>query len=121
MGEEDIDYPEVGEQRNGHILVARGDDWPEEIEGWLGDLLHSYGELVCAAQEADIDLGGIPLSDSWNDETDPTFAQRAFAGGIGIDMDSKFWEGDHISANYQFWWLPAWGSECNEGWQAPLG
>jgi hypothetical protein len=92
------DYPEIGDRHNGHTLVAMGDDFPDQWISWLDDLLAEYGEMVQSLESIDLSVPGLDLSDLAS-------SKMEFAESLGVSFSSSFWEGDHISGQFQMGWM----------------
>lgn len=94
----DPDYPQIGQQVDGWILVCHGDDTPTEWVEWLEPYIEAFLRLKQYSEEFGFDLiAGNP-------------PQRiadvlAFCEEIGVHFDSSFWEGSMISGIYHFGWM----------------
>lgn len=96
MSSENI--PEIGDKRDNLTLVARGDDFPDEWDGWLDELLESYDKLVKEAVRKELDLEALGLVEARE-------GLRAFAEQLGVEFEEEFWEGGCISGQYQLGWI----------------
>lgn len=93
------DYPHIGQQSGGMILVCHGDDLPTEWADWLEALIGEYSRLQDYAEEFGFDLvpsDGAPVISS----------VMEFCEALGISFDSNAWEGSLISGVYHFGWIP---------------
>jgi hypothetical protein len=96
MSSENI--PEIGDKRGNFTLVARGDDFPDEWDGWLDELLERYGKLVKDAASKKLHLEVLGLVEGPE-------GLKAFAEQIGVAFEQEFWEGACISGQYQLGWI----------------
>lgn len=90
--------PEIGYQRGSYTLVARGDDFPEEWDDWLEELVDSYRNLVEEAERKELDLEALGLVDDQG-------GLMAFSEQLGVDFEKHFWESECISGFYQIGWI----------------
>ena len=91
------DY-EVGLTKRSRTLVAMGDDWPDQWDGWLEDAVQQYGALVEQADEAGLDLEALELEAHAS-------GHQAFAERIGVEFGSEFWEGECSSGHFVCGWI----------------
>jgi hypothetical protein len=96
--EEVEDYPDIGDRRNGFILVCMGDDRPDQWIDWLEELVCKYEELEALAEARELPLDAGP--DYGN-----LLGWRDFCETLGVSMDSKFWEGCMTSGQFQMGWI----------------
>lgn len=90
--------PEIGDKRGNFTLVARGDDFPDEWDGWLDELVESYSNLVKEAVCKDLDLEALGLVEGHE-------GLKAFAEQVGVEVEQDFWEGECVSGQYQLGWI----------------
>jgi|GEM_PF-2802539 len=92
------DWLTLGAEVDGETLVCHGDDLPDEFVSWLDTLAHQFLYLQEKAEELGVDLVAAKSKSTLFDIVD-------FCEEIGIDIGSRFWEGDHISGNFKIGWL----------------
>jgi hypothetical protein len=90
--------PEVGDKRGKLTLVAKGDDFPDEWDGWLDELVDGYSSLVTEALRKKVDPEALGLVEGPE-------GLKAFAEQIGVAFEQEFWEGACISGQYQLGWI----------------
>jgi hypothetical protein len=90
--------PEVGDKRGNLTLVARGDDFPDEWDGWLDELIESYSNLVQDAMRRNLDPEAFGLVEGHE-------GLMLFAEQLGVEFDAEFWEGECMSGQYQLGWI----------------
>ncbi|MCD8516690.1 MAG: hypothetical protein LRY61_05385 [Burkholderiaceae bacterium] len=96
------DYPEVGDIKQGYVLVYHGDDRPTDWIDWLRPLVDKASDLLCQAEENGINIivrktpRSKPYTISFIDE---------LLDFIGIRRESYDWTGSLISGSYQLGWL----------------
>lgn len=90
--------PEIGDKRGKLTLVAKGDDFPHEWDGWLDELIESYSSLVTEAVRKELDLEALGLAEGPE-------GLKAFAVQIGVEFEQDFWEGECVSGQYQLGWI----------------
>jgi hypothetical protein len=90
--------PEVGDKRGNLTLVARGDDFPDEWDGWLEELVESYSNLVQDAMRRNLDPEAFGLVEGHE-------GLMLFAEQLGVEFDAEFWEGECMSGQYQLGWM----------------
>ena len=90
--------PEVGDQRGKLTLVAKGDDFPDEWDGWLDELVDGYSSLVTEALRKEVDPEALGLVEGPK-------GLKAFAEQLGVEFEQEFWEGECISGQYQLGWI----------------
>ena len=98
MSDEEEDIPNIGDRKDGLLLVCMGYDKPEEWIDWL-ELLVDYFEALesIAAQESvALDAGSkYGKIDDW----------REFCETLGVSIEGSFWEGSMISGQYMMGWI----------------
>lgn len=90
--------PEVGDKRGNLTLVARGDNFPDEWDGWLEELVESYSNLVQDAMRRNLDPEAFGLVEGHE-------GLMLFAEQLGVEFDAEFWEGECMSGQYQLGWM----------------
>lgn len=90
--------PEVGDKRGKLTLAARGDDFPDEWDGWLDELVDGYSSLVTEALRKKVDPEALGLVEGPE-------GLKAFAEQLGVEFEQEFWEGECISGQYQLGWI----------------
>lgn len=90
--------PEIGDKRGSYTLVARGDDFPDEWDGWLDELVDGYSSLVTEALRKKVDPEVLGLVEGPE-------GLKAFAEQLGVEFEQEFWEGECISGQYQLGWI----------------
>ena len=90
--------PEVGDKRGKLTLVAKGDYFPDEWDGWLDELVESYSSLVTEALRKEVDPEALGLVEGPE-------GLKAFAEQLGVEFEQEFWEGECISGQYQLGWI----------------
>jgi len=94
-GDEDL---EVGDVRGGLTLVAKGDDFPDEWDSWLDELVEGYSALVNEAVRRNLDQESLGLMEGPE-------GLKAFAEKVGVEFQIEFWEGECISGQYHLGWI----------------
>lgn len=92
------DTPEVGYKRGSYTLVARGDDFPDEWDGWLDELVESYRNLFEEAERKELDLEALGL-------VEDRHGLMGFSEQLGVDFEQHFWVSECISRHYQLGWI----------------
>ena len=101
----DADSLEIGRQAKGRILVCHGDDGITECIGWLDPFISRLRDLLRYTDEVGFDLmSRNPLH--WG----AIRSEVDFCSAIGIEFDSRFWEGSFISGTYHLGWIRKGGS-----------
>jgi len=90
--------PEIGDKRGKLTLVAKGDDFPDEWDGWLDELVDGYSSLVTEALRKEVDPEALGLVEG-------LAGLKAFAEQLGVEFEQEFWEGECISGQYQLGWI----------------
>lgn len=93
------DNPDVGDERDGRILVAMGDDVIEYALPWMQDLLDRMQSILYTVEEYDLNLPGLDEDERSN------HAHVILSERIGIDVESQEWTGMMISGSYQYCWV----------------
>ena len=94
----DEDYPEIGNIRNGEVLVCMGDDRPDQWEDWLESLVTEFERLEGIAKECSLDLNAgrkYGILDGWQE----------FCEVIGVNVGAEFWEGEMNSGQWVMGWI----------------
>lgn len=95
---EDDDYPDVGDVRDGRILVCHGDDEPTEFINWLESIWSQFQGLQRLSWDFNIEL----ISKKYK-RTIINF-QDLF-DLCGIETENNSWEGSLISGTYYWCWV----------------
>ena len=90
--------PEISDKRGKLTLVAKGDDFPDEWDGWLDELVDGYSSLVTEALRKEVDPEALGLVEG-------LAGLKAFAEQLGVEFEQEFWEGECISGQYQLGWI----------------
>lgn len=85
------EFLEVGEERDGKIVVYRGDDQPDEWIDWLEPLISELDYLESISDEYKVHLNIAGHID--------------FLGSLSITEETNFWEGDRTSGIYYYGWI----------------
>jgi hypothetical protein len=96
--EEEAAHLEVGEKQGNRTLVAKGDDFPDEWDGWLDEIVESYSTIVKEALRRELDLDSLGLVEGPE-------GLKKFAEQLGVEFEQEFWEGECISGLYQRGWI----------------
>jgi hypothetical protein len=94
----ETDYPDIGQRRNGRILVCMGDDKPDQWISWLEPLVSEFEKLADIAEEHELDLDAgseYGKMEDWEE----------FCSALDVSIDRKFWEGFLISGQWVMGWV----------------
>ncbi|MET0008710.1 MAG: hypothetical protein ABW124_05335 [Candidatus Thiodiazotropha sp. 6PLUC9] len=92
------DYPEIGDERDGRILLCHGDDQPEELIGWLEPIWKDFSQLQNLSWDFNLQLRSKKHRKNI-DSFDDLFSLA------GIETESGFWEGSLVSGHYIWCWV----------------
>lgn len=97
MSEEE-DYPDIGDCRDGLLLVCMGDDRPDQWIDWLEELVGEYEDFRAIAEEHEVPLDAgsdCGTLDGWSD----------FCEALGVSIESELWEGGMVSGHFHRGWI----------------